>query len=81
MLKKIIERAAALKAGKIIPERIICSDGAERRRQGRRPSREARKARGGGAPRALKNADKTPAQQDSRKSAATRKKASTKAKS
>ena len=34
MLKKIIERAAALKAGKATPRRL--SDGAKRRRQGRK---------------------------------------------
>jgi bifunctional non-homologous end joining protein LigD len=60
MLKKIIERAAALKAGKSPTAAAKRSVPTARSDGGKavRPSREARKASGGGAPRALKNADK-----------------------
>src|SRR5687768_11695813 len=61
MLKKIIERAAALKAGKGSRGAAESTAPTARSAGGKavRPSREARNARGGGAPRALKNADKT----------------------
>jgi bifunctional non-homologous end joining protein LigD len=84
MLKKIIERAAALKAGKVAPPSGESSVPTARSAGGKaeRPSRVARKASGGGAPRAVKNADKTGARKTSKTSrkAATPKKASAKAK-
>ena len=71
MLRRIIERAAALKAGRgdsapskpRVVGRGIKSQGLPSRSDGGkavRPSRAARKARGGGAPRALKNAGALP---------------------
>ena len=72
MLKKIIERAAALKTGKGSPGPARASAPTARSAgiKAVSPSREARKARGGGAPRALNNADKTSV----RKTTPTRKK-------
>jgi bifunctional non-homologous end joining protein LigD len=96
MLKKIIERAAALKAGKATAESARPTAPTARSAGGKaaRPSREARKASGGaasakapaslaeakrrrGAPRAVKNANKTGA----RASKSGRKKAPSKRKS